>query len=435
MNQLNSQKSFKNFLLLWSGQSLSQLGSSMTSFALIIWAYKQQGTVTSIALLSVFSYLPCIFVSLFAGAFTDRFSKKRIMLVCDTLAALCTLFAFGAISLGILKIWHLYIINALTGAMNAFQSPASKVVTTLMVPKDQYVKVSGLRSLSDSINTVFSPILATTVMAFFGIHAVLVIDLSTFLIAFLSLLLVVKIPKDTIAENNPERQNMMTDIVEGFAYLKANRGFLHIMLFMSVINFLASMAFFSVLPAMILSRSHGNGQVVGLVNAAIGVGGIVGSLIVSLAKPSRNKVRMIYSSAGLSFLLCDLFLGLGREPWIWIVASFAGNMPIPFLNAAENALLQLKIPQSIMGRVFSIRGAIQFVTIPLGYLAGGFLSDTVFEPLMGKASHIQSFLALFVGSGKGSGMALIFIFTGIAGSLFSLIAYQNKHVRELERVS
>ncbi len=434
MEDFSTKKvTLKNFFLLWFGQSLSQLGSSMTSFALIIWAYKQQGTVMSIALLSVFSYLPCILISLFAGAVIDRFQKKKIMLICDTIAAMCTICAFTAISFGILQVWHLYFINAISGVMNAFQSPVSKVVITLIVPKEHYINVSGLRSLSDSIISVFNPVLATTIISFFGISTVFVIDLMTFFVAFLSLLLLVKIPKSITPEmNNFTESNLINESLQGFNYLKKNIGFLYLMLFMAGINFLAAMAFFSVLPVMVLSRSSGNEQILGLVNSAIGVGGIVGSLLVSIIKPTNNKVKMIFVSVALSFLLCDIFLGVGRNPYIWVLAAFAGNLPIPFLNAAENSLLQLKIPTDILGRIFSIRGSIQFITLPIGYLAGGFLADKVFEPLMSNSTKAQSLLGHIVGSGKGSGMAVIFVITGILGFTLSIISYKNKFIRELD---
>jgi MFS family permease len=422
----------KNFFLLWSGQSLSQLGSSMTGFALIIWAYKQQGTVMSIALLSVFSYLPCILISLFAGPIIDRFQKKKIMLICDTVAAMCTLFAFAAICFGILQVWHLYFINAVSGAMNAFQSPVSKVVITLIVPKEHYVRVSGLRSLSDSIISVFNPVLATTIMSFYGIETVFVIDLLTFFIAFLSLLFLINIPKSTTPVGSFTGSNLIKESLQGFDYLKKNIGFLYLMLFMAGINFLAAMAFFSVLPAMVLSRSSGNEQILGLVNGAIGVGGIVGSILVTIIKPTKNKVKTIFVSAALSFLLCDIFLGIGRNPYIWILAAFAGNLPIPFLNAAENSLLQTKIPTDILGRIFSIRGSVQFITLPIGYLAGGFLADRVFEPLMHNSVKAQSLLGYIVGSGKGSGMALIFVITGVTGFALSIISSKNRYIRELD---
>ncbi len=419
----------QDFLLLWIGQSISQLGSSMTSFALIIWAYQKQGTVMSIALLSVCSYMPYVVVSLFAGALIDRYNKKKIMLICDTVAAICTIGALTLLFTGNLQIGHLYVINAISGFMNAFQGPASKVAITLIVSEDQYTRVSGLRSLSDSMISVFTPILATAVVSIFGIGMVFTVDLLTYAISFISLLLWVKIPHTVVSHS--KKTNFIEESWQGVLYLKENKGFLYLMLFMAGINLMAAMAFYSVLPAMILARSDNNAKILGLVSSAMGIGGIVGGFLVSIVKPTKNNVKTIFVSAALSFLLCDVLLGVGKNPYIWILAAFAGNIPIPFLSAAENALLHSKIPLYIQGRIFSIRGSLQFITIPIGYLAGGFLADQVFEPLMGSSHRIQQFLAIIVGSGTGSGMAVIFIGTGILGFTVSVLSYHNKHIQGL----
>lgn len=114
-------KDLKEFLLLWSSQSISALGSSMTSYALVIWVYQQKASVMSVALLAVCSYLPSIIFSFFAGVFVDRWDKKKIMLICDTIAAIGTLILFILMIFGKLSIWHIDTINMVTSLMNSFQ--------------------------------------------------------------------------------------------------------------------------------------------------------------------------------------------------------------------------------------------------------------------------------------------------------------------------
>jgi len=423
----------KNFLILWFGQSLSQMGSSMTSFALVIWVYRMQGTVISVALISVFSYLPYILVSIFAGVLIDRFPKKKIILICDTIAAICSLCVFCLMFLGALEVWHLYVINVISGFMNAFQSPASKVVIGLIVPKEHYTRVSGFRSLTDSVISVFSPIFATTLVSLVGINLIFAIDFATFIIAFLSLLFLVKIPSETKSETEClSKSNIISESIQGFIYLKENKGFLYLMFFMAGVNFIASLAFFSVLPAMVLARTSNNEKILGLVNGSIGISGIVGSLFVSVSKPVKSKVKAIFVSSALSFLLCDMLLGVCRNPVLWIFAVFAGNLPIPYLNASENYLLLAKIPNNMQGRIFSIRSTLQFITVPAGYLLGGVLADKVFEPLMTCSERAKHLFGWIVGAESGSGMALMFIITGILGFSFSIISYSNKYIRMLD---
>ena len=169
----------KTFLIVWSTQNLSTLGSAMTSFALVVWSYQQQGSALTTALLSVCSYVPYVALSIFAGSLGDRWDKRRTMAMCDTFAALTTLAVLALLKTGQLALWHLYLLNALNGLMNAVQYPVSEVVVTLLTPKDQVQRVSGLLSLSQSLTTLLSPVLATALLGLLGLEAVIVFDLAT----------------------------------------------------------------------------------------------------------------------------------------------------------------------------------------------------------------------------------------------------------------
>lgn len=428
-SKIQNKSQMRDFLLLFAGQSLSQMGSAMTSFALIIWAYRKQGTVMSVASLSVFSYLPYVAVSIFTGALIDKFKKKNILLICDAVAALCTLCTLGLYYFGLLEVWHLYLLNAVSGFMNAFQKPASDTAISVLVPNKLYTRVSGMRSLADSLSSVLSPIIATAVMSLAGIEAVFAADLLTFAAAFLTLLVFIKIPHRQYVD---EKASIIKESMRGLTFLRENRGYLYLIMYLAIINFIAALAFFGVLPAMILARTSNNETILGLVTSAVGLGGIAGGLLVSIAKPAKNHVKNIFFSGALSFILCDIFMGVGRSRYVWIAAAFAGNFLIPLLNASENYLLMSRIPEHIRGRVFAVRGTLQFVTLPFGYLAGGLLADGVFEPLMRGAGPIRRFIAGIVGTGSGSGMAFMFILTGVTGFVTSVVFYRNRHIRALE---
>ena len=161
-------KELRYFLILWLTQSFSALGSSMTNFALVLWLYGESGSALTTALLSVCSYAPYVLMSIFAGALSDRWDKRRTMLVCDSLAAVCTLIVAALMLSGRLEVWHLYILNAVNGLMNTVQQPASDVAITLLTPPRHFQRVSGLRSFSNSLVTILTPVLATAVMSFFG---------------------------------------------------------------------------------------------------------------------------------------------------------------------------------------------------------------------------------------------------------------------------
>ena len=158
-------RELRGFLILLFTQSLSSLGSAATSFALIVWSYQQQGTALTTALLSVCSYLPYVLTSVFAGALCDRVGKKKLMLVCDSLAAACTLGVLLLFMLGSLRVGHLYLLNALNGLLDAFQRPAADVAVSLLVPKRHYQSTGGLRSLCGSLTNMLTPTVAAALLA------------------------------------------------------------------------------------------------------------------------------------------------------------------------------------------------------------------------------------------------------------------------------
>ena len=123
-NNFIDLREIRSYLLLWFTQMISGLGSAMTSYALVIWSYTQEGSALQTALLMVCSYAPYVICSIFAGALSDRWNKKKTMLGCDALAALSTLAVLLLLKSDALRIWHLYIINIISGLMNTVQQPA-----------------------------------------------------------------------------------------------------------------------------------------------------------------------------------------------------------------------------------------------------------------------------------------------------------------------
>jgi len=421
----------KKFIILWVGQSISSLGSGMTAFALIVWIYSQKGTATSVTMLSFFTYLPSILFCFIAGTLADKWDKKKTMLVSDFIAAIGTSTVFILYATGNLEIWHLYVVNFVIGLMGAFQSPASSVAFSLIVPKDKYVKASGMQGFSGSLNSILTPILATSILAFGGLEVVFTVDLITFAIAFSSLLLFIKVPKIHLKDEKKEG-SFLKNCLEGLEFLKNNRALFQLILYMSLINLLAYLGGFGILPAMILARTGGNETILGMVSSGIGIGMLFGSILVILMKPSKRKTRLIFLTMAISFFLGDIFWGLGKNSIIWILASFGGNMLVPFTTSSMATIMRINVPLEMQGRVFSARDTLQYFTIPIAFFIGGLLSDNVLEPFMAGTSNLRNIFSMLVGTGKGSGMAILFLFTGIVGVVSSLINLRNPIFKNLD---
>lgn len=425
------KKNLYHFILLWASQTVSELGSAMTSFALILWAYEQKGTAMSTVSMAFFSYLPYVLISFAAGTLADRWKKKTIMLVCDTIAAMGSVTVLILLLGGRLAVWHLYLINLLIGCMNAFQQPASMVAVSLLTPERYYSNVAGMQAFSTSLVSILQPALATAAMAFGGLKLVLAIDFMSFCAAFIILAVWIPIPEQEKRETK-ESEGFWRQTAEGISYLRGKRTVWKMVLFFAVVNLLSSMAGNSLMPAMVLSRTGNNRKILGMVSSCLGIGTMIGGLAAAVVRLPRRRSTVIFSSCAVSFLLCDVLWGIGKAPWIWMAAAAAGNFPLPFLNAAMSSALREKIPVSMQGRAFSTQATFQFFTIPMGYLLGGVLADYVFEPFMAGNSRLQQALVPVVGSGKGSGMALIFLITGLIGFLINLAALRDKTYRELD---
>lgn len=269
----NEYVELRNFLILWSTQGLSQLGSSMTGFALTLWLYEQTGSSLGTAALAICSYAPYVLMSIFAGALTDRFDKKKVMLGCDVFAAICTILVFVLFRTGRLMVWHLYVLNAVSGLMNTVQQPASEVAMTLVTPEKYYQKTSGLRSLSGSLISILNPLLATSLYALAGLHAVIAVDIGSFSVAFTALLFFIDIPEN----KKEQRERVLVLAKEGLMFLWKNPLIMALILFMSGVNLVAS-AFDATLPGYVLPNPNGGSSVLGMVTSCSGIAMIIGSL-------------------------------------------------------------------------------------------------------------------------------------------------------------
>lgn len=421
-----SLRDLKQFFILWSSQSFSALGSAMTNFALIIWSYQQYGSALHTALIAVCSYAPYVVMSIFAGALSDRWNKKLTMLVCDTFAALCTVAVLVLLQTGRLELWHIYFINALNGLMNTVQQPSADVTISLLTPKKYYQRTSGLRSFSNSLNGVLTPVIATALLSFCGMNAVIFFDLLTFAVAFLCLALFIKIPEIVQEE---KKEKLLASAKTGLRYLKENRGILDLILFLAAINLIASM-YDAALPAMVLSKANGGQVALGMVNAAVGIATLAGSAIVSLLPTPKSRVKVICNALLFSMSTENFFLAFGNSPVFWCIGAVLGWIVIPMMGANMDVLFRSHIPIEMQGRVFSCRNTLQFFTIPIGYLLGGALVDGVFEPFM--QSQSGGLLHAVFGEGKGSGAAFLFFFLAFAGIAVCLIFRKDRHLWKLE---
>ncbi len=414
----NRIKQLRDFYIIWSTQSLSQLGSAITEFALTLWMYEKTGSALSTAALSICTYAPYIVMSIFAGAITDKFDKKKTMLICDLLAALTTVMVFVLYKTDTLAVWHLYAINAFSGLMNTVQQPASEVAYVLVVPKEHYQKTSGFQSLSRSLISIGNPLIAAALYGLAGLDVVIAVDLTTFAIAFVALMFFIKLPE--IDNSKSADENVLKLAKEGIKFLKDTPLILTVILFMSGVNLTAS-AFDAVLPALVIPKAGNN--VYGIVTACSGLAMVAGSFLPMVLPKPKDRVRVIYLTMLFALGIENFVLAFSRSPILWCIGQVIGWVFVPLMAANQNVIMRNMIPVELQGRVYACRNTLQFFTIPIGLFLGGFFVDKICEPFMALRSQ-NSFWTTLFGSGKGSGAALMMFILGVSGTVICITSGQ-----------
>lgn len=423
----------RDFVLLFSGQTVSQLGTNMTSFALIIWVYTKRNQVMASSLLAICSTVPYLIVSLVGGAVVDNANKKKIMLICDSFAAVCSFAVLSCFLNGSLDLWILCVVNVISGFMNAFQNPSSQVAVSLLVNPKDYVRVGGVQSVVSSIAGILTPVLAAGLLSIGGLGLILVIDLGTFLFAFITLLLFVRIPDIVKEKKKVSFGEIVGSIKGGVSFLKTNQGILLLLSMYSILEFMGAVSFDSMYSPLILVRTGNNEMAVGIISAFMAAGCLAASMMLTVMKPPKRKLSIMYLGSFMCLTGIILF-GMGRNVYQWCAIVFFGCFGAPIYSTYQTVILREKVSTSLQGRIFSLQGMITGMLSPVGYLTGALLADYVCEPFMRKNGKVQQFLSVFLGSGKGTGIGLIFVAAGLTGIIALVILCQNRKIKELDEI-
>jgi predicted MFS family arabinose efflux permease len=360
----------------------------------------------------------------------DRWNRRFVMMLSDLAAVASTVVVLLLFSTGNLQIWHLFVTGAFSGAFGAFQFPAYSAAVTTMVPKKQYGRASGMLSTAQFASNIFAPALAATLLIIVGIGGILLIDICTFLVAIGALLLV-HVPQPAVTrEGRKSRGSLWTESVYGFRYIYERKSLLALLLIFFCVNLLAPFAF-TLLSPMVLARTGNDATALGLVQSAIGVGGLAGGIMLSIWGGPKRRIHGIL--LGLTLVTMGmLFIGLGQTLLFWAPAAFFTIFFVPIINGSSQAIWQSKVAPDVQGRVFAARHMIAQVGAPVSMLLAGFLADNVFEPLMTVGGSGVPLFGWLIGSGPGAGMSLMFVIAGALGMLVGLGGYAFPAVRNVE---
>lgn len=422
------------FILIAIGQFISYLGTGMTRFATTVWAYEMTGKATTLALVGFFSFAPLIIMTPFAGALVDRWNRKLVMMLADLGAGIATIALLILYLTGRLEVWHLMVAGAWAGAFEAFQWPAFSATISVMVKKEDYARANGLLGLAESASSIFAPVMAGALLPFITLAGILVIDIITFSLAVLAVLVVFIPQPPHKLETAGGRASILGDAVFGFRYIFARASLLGLQMLFFFMNFSGSAAA-TVTPAMILARTSNNESTMGIVQSALGVGGVVGGVIMSTWGGPRRRIHSVLLGFIGGGLLGLCTLAVGQSLPVWVVGAFITMFFTPFLNGGNQAIWQAKVAPDIQGRVFAARRLIAQVSAPVGMILGGLLADRIFGPMMmDPASRGAQIFSPVFGTGPGAGIAVLIFLIGIFEGVVGMSGYMIGVIRDAETI-
>lgn len=415
------------FAFISVGQIISLIGSGLTDFALSVWVYQTTGSITSFALVGLSFWLPLILFSPIAGALVDRWNRRTVMILSDSIAAFATLVIMLLLWGGILQTWHIYLATLIKSTVGIAQRLARMAAMPQLVPAEQLGRANGISQGLDAAGQLVAPVLAGFLVGVVGVSGVVVIDLITFAIA-IGLVLLISIPYHKTNPKPAESASLATEIVEGWRYLTTRPGLLAIVLYFTVGNFLATY-FLSLLTPLVLSFT--TPAMLGLISSIGGVGMLIGSVFISVWGGPRRRIMGVFWFTLLGALALSLS---GVRPSVPLIAAaaFIGYFTIPITNALANAVTQSKVALEMQGRYGGVSQMLTSIATPLGYLSVGPLADRFFEPLLAEGGALAGSLGQIIGVGTGRGIGLLLMVTGILFALNALGFYLNPRARRVE---
>ncbi|MBD2561906.1 MULTISPECIES: MFS transporter [Nostoc] len=421
-------RELRNFTLFWLGQSLSEIGNRLTGFGLGIWVYQNTHAVTQLSLVIFFTTLPGVLITPFAGALIDRWNRKWTIIFSEIAAALITLTLAVLLLTGNLQLWHTYVSAFFTSVCGSFQMTAKGAALPLMVPSNQMGRANGLIQFSTALGQLVAPILAGLLIANVQLQGLLLIDLSTYLIALLTLLFIhIPQPESSILPTMGI-STIINDIVYGWENISSRFFLLILLSFMTVYFFVNGMTSVLINP-LILSFS--STTTFGSVMSIAGCGMVAGSILMSIWGGGKKSISALFIFSALNGIG---LLITGIKPFIPTIALgiFISFFTLPIILSTNSTILQTSIPQNVQGRVLSLFYTLAGLGGAFGNLSASPLTDGFLEPMLSNDGLLASTVGRVIETGSGRGIGFLMVLEGLLVLIMSVSLYNYFALKEMD---
>lgn len=363
----------KVFAIIWTGQFLSILSSTIVNFAVILWISIETGSGEMLAWAAIAGMLPQALLGPVSGVFIDRWNRKIVMILADSFIAFCTFILAVLFWTNIAEMWHIFILLGLRSVGSAFHSPAMQASVPLIAPQEQLARIAGIDQIIFSIGNIAGPALGALFISIWDMEYVLLLDVVGAAVAC-STLLFVHIPNPEKTDTEVKNK-LFAEMKEGIAIVLRNRGLSWVFLFSIMVMFFI-MPVSVLFPLMTLNHFEGNAFQVSLIEALWGVGSLVGGMIMGAKVYKINKVILVnfmYIILGLTFFLSGVLSPAGFV--LFAILTTIGGVGGAIYHSSFMAIIQTNIEPSALGRVFSMFFTLSLIPSLIGLIGVGFFAD------------------------------------------------------------
>lgn len=399
MSTVNNQENwYRNIVLFLSSQTISLFGSSLVQYAIMwhITLTTESGLMMTLYILC--GFLPTFLLSPVAGVWADRYNRKLLIMISDGLIAFATLILALLFLMGYDSIWLLFVMAAVRAFGTGVQTPSVGAILPQIVPKDKLTKVNGVNGSIQAVIMFVSPMVSAALLTMASIEAIFFIDVITAAIAIFTLLAFLKIPAHQKASLE-QSTSYFSDFKEGLKYVHNHAFLKKFFIYFSIFFVLMAPAAF--LTPLQVTRSFGDDVWrLTAIEIAFSIGMMVGGGVIAAWGGFENKVKTM-TLASIIMGVCTFALGMIPFFWIYLVFMALFGVAMPIFNTPTTVLLQEKIEEGFLGRVFGVMGMISTSMMPIGMLIFGPLADFIKVEwlLLGTGIFIM-ILSIFLGKDK-----------------------------------
>lgn len=421
----NSGHSFRKFMLLWSGEFISAIGSGLTSFGLMVYVFQQTGSAAAMGLVTLLAFMPSLLLSAVAGVLADRYDRRLLMVLGDSLSVLGLGFILICMLQGEAQLWQICVGVTISSVFASLLEPAYKATITDMLTEEKYTKASGLVQAAGSAKYLISPIIAGYLLSVADIKLLLVIDICTFAITVLSTLAV---RKGLVSNKGEPSLSFLREFQDGWGALSAHKGVLVLVAMTSLVTFF--LGFIQTLSTpMILAFADSSALGTAVTICASGM--LVTSLIIGMITIKKGYVKLLSTSLFGAGLFMAGF-GLRENMVLICISGFLFFAMLPLVNTSLDFLVRIHIDNAVQGRAWGLIGVISQLGFVAAYALSGVLADYVFTPLLVEDGMLANTVGRILGTGSGRGTGLLIVVSGVLVCVVSVLFVNSQSIRKLE---